>query len=86
MEPQNYENRKYMMFNVSELPNIDFTEVLETSINTVRISTDGTKTFVKWESNGIPASVNSLLTKEGPYTYDEIILILSGDDWNENIY
>ena len=86
METQNYENRKYMIFNVGELSNIDFTEVLETSINTVRISTDGTKTFVKWESNGIPTSVNSLLTKEGPYTYDEILTLLSGDEWNEKIY
>ena len=30
MITQNYENREYMIFNVSELPNINFNEVLET--------------------------------------------------------
>ncbi len=44
-----YENRNFMIFNVSELVNIDFTQVLETSIDTVRKSIDETKTFVKWD-------------------------------------
>ena len=81
METQDYENRKFMIFNVSELPNIDFTQVLETSIDTVRKSVDGTKTFVKWDGNIIPSSVESLTTKEGPYTYEEILIILDGSDW-----
>jgi len=76
----NYENREYMIFNVSELPNIDFSQVLETSVETVRKSVDGTKTFVKWEGNE-PSSVTNLQTKEGPYTYSEILDILSGPEW-----
>jgi hypothetical protein len=79
-----YEDRSFMIFNVSELPNIDFTQVLETSIDTVRISIDKVKTFVKWDSNVIPSSVDSLTTKEGPYTYNEIITILSGPEWTSN--
>ena len=84
-EIQNYENRKFMIFNVSELSQIDFTQVCETSIDTVRKSIDQTKTFVKWESLEIPLSVDSLTTKEGPYTYDEIIIILNGPEWTQNI-
>jgi hypothetical protein len=80
METQDYENRQFMIFNVSELDNIDFNEVLETSKDTVRKSIDGTKTFVKWEGN-IPSSVQSLTTKEGPYTYNEILTILEGPEW-----
>lgn len=76
----NYENREYMIFNVSELPQIDFSQVLETSAETVRKSVDGTKTFVKWEGPE-PASVSTLTTKEGPYTYQEILQILSGPEW-----
>ena len=41
--------KEYMIFNVSELSDINFNEVLETSIDTVRKSVNGTKTFVKWE-------------------------------------
>ena len=46
----NYENRQYLIFPVTELANINFDEVLETSAETVRKSVDGTKTFVKWEN------------------------------------
>ena len=83
METQDYENRQFMIFNVNELDNIDFNEVLETSKDTVRKSIDGTKTFVKWEGN-IPSSVQSLTTKEGPYTYEEILTILQSPEWTSN--
>jgi hypothetical protein len=83
METQDYEQRQFMIFNVSELNTIDFTQVLETSIDTVRRSVDGTKTFVKWDGNTIPPSVDSLITKEGPYTYDEILTILNGPEWSQ---
>ena len=59
-----------MIFNLSELNQIDFNQVFETSVDTMRLSTDGTKTFVKWDGIIIPSSVNSLTTKEGPYTYE----------------
>jgi hypothetical protein len=77
---ENYENRQFMIFAVSELPQIDFTQVLETSADTVRKSVDGTLTFVKWEGS-IPSCVSALTTKQGPYTYDEMLIILAGLDW-----
>ena len=83
MEMQDYTNRRFMIFAVTELPQIDFTQVCETSMDTVRRSVDGTKTFVKWDSEGIPSSVDSLTTKEGPYTYEEILNILSGPEWTD---
>ena len=76
-----YEHREFMIFNVSELPQIDFTKVLETSIDTVRKSVDETKTFVKWDGITIPSSVDLLTTKEGPYTYNEILDILATPEW-----
>ena len=73
-------NNTYMIFNVSELEQIDFTQVKETSIDTVRKSIDQTKTFVKWEGE-IPQCVVNLTTKEGPYTYEEILAILATEEW-----
>ena len=78
-----YSNREFMIFSVTELPTINFNEVKETSIDTVRKSVDGTKTFVKWDGEIIPSSVESLTTKEGPYTYDEIIVILATEEWTD---
>lgn len=73
-----------MIFNVSELGQIDFTKVGESSIDTVRKSVDKIKTFVKWEGN-IPECVLNLTTKEGPYVYSEMIDILNTPEWTELI-
>jgi len=79
---QEYDNRKFMIFNVSELNQIDFTQVLETSLDTIRKSVNQTKTFVKWDGL-IPECVNNLTTKEGPYTYNEMLQILDTSEWTD---
>ena len=79
---QDYENREFMIFNVIELPQINFTQVLETSADTVRKSVDNTKTFVKWDAE-MPECVANLTTSEGPYTYEEILVILSTPEWTD---
>jgi hypothetical protein len=76
----NINNLIYSIFEVSELPLIDFQDVFETSADTVRKSVDGLKTFVKWEGT-MPSCVNNLTTKEGPYTHEEILVILSNSNW-----
>lgn len=81
-ELQEYDNRRFMIFNVSELDQIDFTQVLETSAETVRKSVDETKTFVKWDG-AMPQCVSDLTTKEGPYTYEEILAILATPEWTD---
>lgn len=79
---QDYETREFMIFACSELDQIVFTEVLETSATTVRKSVDETKTFVKWDGT-MPECVANLTTKEGPYTYDEILVILATPEWTD---
>ena len=76
-----YETRQFAIFSTTELNQIDFTEVLETSAETCRLSTDGTKTFVKWDGETPPPSVQALTTIQGYYTYEEILEILSGEEW-----
>jgi hypothetical protein len=74
------EPKEYVIFNVSELDKIDFTQVEETSIETVRKSVDETLTFVKYYGE-MPSSVVSLETKQGPYSHEEILEILSTPEW-----
>jgi hypothetical protein len=78
---ENYTDRNFMIFNVSEIEKINFDEILETSTQWLRKSVDETKTFVKWDGNTIPTSVQTLTTSEGPYNYDEMITILNSSDW-----
>ena len=80
MLEQEYLNRRFVIFNVTELPLIDFSQVYETSIDTTRKSVDETKTFVKYDMP-MPSSVASLTTKSQEYTYDEILVILSTPEW-----
>ena len=79
-----YENRQFAIFSTSELDQINFSEVLETSAETVRKSVDGTKTFVKWDSETPPPSVQALTTIQGYYTYEEMLDILSGEEWSSS--
>jgi hypothetical protein len=79
---QEYDNRKFMIFSVTELPQINFSQVLETSSETVRKSVNGLKTFVKWDGV-MPQCVIDLTTSEGPYTYEEMLVILDTTEWTE---
>ena len=75
-----YDDREYLILNVSEIPLIDFNEIEETSADTLRKSVDEQKIVIKWEG-AQPEFVNSLTTKEGPYTYDQILEIMSTPEW-----
>jgi len=44
-----YDNRKYLIIPSSIVDNINFTQVHETSKDTLRYSVDGSKTFVKYD-------------------------------------
>jgi hypothetical protein len=75
-----YEQRNFAIFSLTEIDKIDFTQVLETSADTLRKSVDETKSFVKWDGEQ-PEFVSELTTLEGPYTYTEILEILNGPEW-----
>jgi hypothetical protein len=75
-----YENRQFAVFLVSELDKINFNEVLETSKDTLRYNTDKTKTFVKWDGETVPTSVQTLTSAEY-YTYEEILELLTTPEW-----
>ena len=79
----NYEHRQFVIFDVSEISAIDFTQILETSTDTVRTSVDGTKTFVKWDTETVPSCVETLTTKSIYYTYEEILTILATPEWSD---
>jgi hypothetical protein len=74
---------KYRIFDLSESDKINFDEVLESSVDTLRVSNTD-KTFVKYAGE-IPASVESLETKSEEYNNQQILDILSTEDWIINV-
>ena len=75
-----YENRKYVIFNTSETGSIDFSQVMETSVNTLRTNISGSQTFVKYEGSQ-PSSVAGLSSKSNEYTHTQILNVLTGSEW-----
>ena len=76
-----YENRKYVIFNTSETGSINFSQVMETSANTLRTNISGSKTFVKYEGSQ-PSSVAGLSSKSNEYTHEQILNVLTGSEWS----
>ncbi len=74
-------DRRFCIFDVSEMNKIDFTQVLETSADTVRKSVNGQKTFVKWDGDSVPACVETLTTKSDYLTLEEMLAVLDTADW-----
>ena len=81
-----FDHRHYVIISADDVPNIDFSQVMETSADTLRFSVDGTLTFVKYEG-AMPASVTSCPSKSQEYSHAEILAILNNEDqvWWEPI-
>jgi hypothetical protein len=71
--------RTYVIIDASEVANVDFDQVRETSADTLRYSLDGTKTFVKYEG-----TQPFFLLGKTEYTHEEILSILSGPEWTSD--
>jgi len=72
----------YITINTDELSLVDFNEVMETSEETVRLSVDGLQTVLKWEGDE-PSFVSILSSYEGPYTHEEILVIMATPEWTD---
>jgi len=77
-----FHDRHYVVFDLTEVDTIDFSEVMETSADTLRKNLANTQSFVKYEG-AQPSSVVALTTKSQEYTHEEILAILAGTDWTD---
>ena len=75
-----FSNRRWVIFNTSETGSIDFSQVLQSSADTLRLNLSGSQTFVKYEGSQ-PSSVTALSSKSQEYTHSEILNILTGSAW-----
>jgi len=80
----NIENRRWVIFDTSETGSIDYSQVMQTSSETLRLNISGSKTFVKYEGTQ-PSSVASLTTKSDEYTHSEILNVLTSSEWQPEL-
>ena len=64
--------KKYVIINTNEVSSVDFSKVLETSVDTLRYSNDNSKTFVKFKGD-----TPDFLDGKTQYTQTEIKTILT---------
>jgi hypothetical protein len=74
------EQLRYVIFNYAEVDKIDFNQVFETSIETLRLTQDGLLTFVKWIGDE-PQCVSNLTSKSIIYNNEEMLDILDQPEW-----
>ena len=78
MSPPDNTMRNYVILNASEVSNVDFDQVLETSSDCLIYNVDGTKTFVKFEGD-----TPSFLSGKTESDHAEILTILATDEWTD---
>tara|TARA_R110001592_G_scaffold153631_1_gene382288 strand:+ start:68 stop:301 length:234 start_codon:yes stop_codon:yes gene_type:complete len=61
----------YVILNTSDVSSIDFSQIKESSADTLRYNKDGTKTYVKFTG-----STPTFLSGKAQYNHSEIISIL----------
>jgi len=71
-------NRTYVILDASEVDNVDFDQVIQTSANKLRYSVDGSKFVVKYEGD-----TPSFLEGKTEYTHSEVLTIMATDEWTD---
>jgi len=74
-----YENRKWVIVNVSDITDEMIENAIQSSISTLRKTNDGSKAILKWEGD-TPSCFDSMTT----YSHSEILTELSGSDWSSD--
>ena len=77
-----FENRKWIIINVSDITDEMISSAIQTSKDTLRKTTDGTKAILKWDGD-TPSVFDGMTT----YNHSQILAILNdvdGDWYSDN--
>ena len=74
-----YENRKWVIVNVSDITDEMIENAIQSSRDTLRKTLDGSKAILKWDGD-TPSCFDGMTT----YSHSEILEELSKSDWSLN--
>ena len=75
----NYENRKWIIINVSDITEDMISSAIQSDVDTLRKTLDGNKAILKWDGDA-PSCFDGMTT----YTHSEIITELAKSDWSSD--
>ena len=77
-------NKTYATINLSDIGLIDFAQVGESSVSTVRKSLDNTQFVIKWEEGYVPTFImDGTVVPIQDYDHHAILQLMATDKWSE---
>jgi hypothetical protein len=74
----------YAIININDLDNVDFTQIGETSVDTIRKSLDETMFVLKWET--MPTFItDGTIVPLQVLTHEECLELMNTSEWTEII-
>ena len=78
--------RTYAVINITDLELIDFSQIEETSRDTIRKSLDNTQFVIKWQNGYEPTFISDgTVIPVGIYTHSECLELMATPAWSEPI-
>ena len=74
-----FENRKWIIINVSDITDEMISSAIQTSRDTLRKTLDNSKAILKWDGD-TPSCFDGMTT----YTHSEILIELAKSDWTND--
>ena len=79
-------NKTYAVINLTDVGLIDFNQIGETSVSTIRKSLDDTQFVIKWKDGYTPTFItDSSVVPVGTYNHSEILELMATPEWSEPI-
>ncbi len=79
-----HNTRTYATINLTDVGQIDFSQVGETSASTIRKSLDNTQFVIKWEEGYIPTFItNANVVPIQTYDHHAILELMATAEWSE---
>lgn len=79
-------SRTYAVIELTDIGKIDFAQVSENSVFTVRKSLDDTQFVIKWVDGYTPTFItDGSVIPVGIYTHEEILILMATPAWSEPI-
>ena len=81
-----HNNKTYAVINLTDVGLIDFAQIGESSVSTIRKSLDDTQFVIKWENGYTPTFItDGSVTPVEQYDHHAILELMATAEWSEPI-
>ena len=81
-----HNTKTYAVINLTDLELIDFSQINETSKDTIRKSLDNTEFVIKWAEGYTPTFItDASVVPVGTYDHHAILELMATPEWSEDI-